>query len=100
LTFDSLATYEVDLNTTTGTADQILANGITINSGAQITIDDLGSGTLTTGTVFTVMSNIAPTPIVGVFSNLADGTTLAVGSNTYLVNYEGGDGNDLTLTVQ
>ncbi len=27
-------------------------------------------------------------------------TTRSIGSNTYLASYEGGDGNDLTLTVQ
>jgi len=27
-------------------------------------------------------------------------STLTVGSNTYLVSYTGGTGNDLTLTVQ
>jgi hypothetical protein len=35
----------------------------------------------------------------GAFSNLADGSTLIVGNNAFQANYEGGDGNDLTLTV-
>ena len=34
------------------------------------------------------------------FSNLADGSTFTLGGDTLQVNYEGGDGNDLTLTVQ
>ena len=46
------------------------------------------------------ISNTAATAIAGTFSNLADNSMLAVGSNTYLVSYEGGDGKDLTLTVQ
>jgi len=33
-------------------------------------------------------------------ATLADNSTLTVGSNTYKANYEGGTGNDLTLTVQ
>jgi hypothetical protein len=73
---------------------------VTINSGATTTIGDLGTGVLTSGTVFTIISNTAATPIAGTFSNLADGSTLLVGSNTYLVSYEGSTGNDLTLTVQ
>ena len=72
---------------------------MTIISGAIVSIDDLGTGTLTAGTVFTVINNTAATPIAGTFSNLADGSTLIVGSNTYKANYEGGTGNDLTLTV-
>ena len=35
----------------------------------------------------------------GTFSNLADGSTLTVGNNSFQANYEGGEGNDLTLTV-
>ena len=33
------------------------------------------------------------------FVNLADGSTFTVGSNTFQASYEGGNGNDLTLTV-
>jgi len=47
-----------------------------------------------------VINNTAATPIAGTFSNLADGATVVVGNNTFQANYEGGDGNDLTLTVQ
>jgi len=54
---------------------------------------------LTFGTVFTVINNTATTPIAGTFSNLPDGSTFAANGNTYQVNYDGGDGNDLTLTV-
>ncbi len=100
LTFNARANYKVDLNSTLVTADQVTAKGVTINSGATVTIGDLGTGTLTGGTVFTVVNNIAATPIAGTFSNLADGSTLIVGSNTYKTNYEGGTGNDLTLAVQ
>jgi autotransporter-associated beta strand protein len=100
LTFNSHGTYKIDLNSATVTADKVVANGVTINSGALVSIADLGSGMLTTGTVFTVIDNTAATPIAGTFSNLVDGSTLVIGSNTYKANYEGGTGNDLTLTVQ
>ena len=73
---------------------------MTINSSALVSIDDLGGSVLPSGTAFTVISNTAATQIAGTFSNLADGSTLTVDSNTYQVSYEGGDGNDLTLTVQ
>ena len=46
-----------------------------------------------------VINNIAATRIKGTFSNLADGSIITIGSNTFQVSYEGGDGNDLTLTV-
>ncbi len=46
------------------------------------------------------VNNAAAGRIAGTFNNLPDGSTLIVGSNTYKANYEGGTGNDLTLTVQ
>jgi len=100
LTCNARANYKVDLNSTLVTADQVAAKGVTINSGATVTVGDLGTGTLTAGTVFAIINNTAQTVIAGTFSNLADGSTLIVGSNTYKANYEGGTGNDLTLTVQ
>jgi len=54
---------------------------------------------LAPGTVFTVIDNTAAIIISGNFSNLADGETVTVSSNIFQANYEGGDGNDLTLTV-
>jgi hypothetical protein len=36
---------------------------------------------------------------MGTFANLADASTITIGSNTFRADYEGGDGNDLTLTV-
>jgi fibronectin-binding autotransporter adhesin len=100
LTFNSPATYQIEFNSNNVTTDRVVAKGMTINSSALVSIDDLGGSVLPPDTVFTVISNTAATPIAGTFSNLADGSTLTVDSNTYLVSYEGGDGNDLTLTVQ
>ena len=80
-------------------ADKIVAKGVTINNGATFSFSDLNSSTLPLGTVFTVIDNTATTPIAGTFSNLADGSTVTTNSNNFQANYEGGDGNDLTLTV-
>jgi hypothetical protein len=51
------------------------------------------------GTVLTVINNTAATPIAGTFANLADRSTFTSHGNTLQASYEGGDGNDLTLTV-
>ncbi len=99
LVFNSDASYQFELRSDNATADKVTAKGVTINSGALFAFVDLGAGTLTPGTVFTVINNTATTPITGTFSNLADGTLLTIGSNTLQANYEGGDGNDLTLAV-
>jgi autotransporter-associated beta strand protein len=79
--------------------DEVVANGVTIASGAQFNLLAKVQGKLKAGTSFTVISNTANTPISGTFANLADGAILTVGNIKLQASYEGGDGNDLTLTV-
>ncbi len=99
LAFNSDATYKFELNSDTRNADGVVANGVAINSGAQFSFADVGNGALPLGEVFTAITNTSANPIAGTFSNLADGSTFTSNGNTYQVNYEGGDGNDLTLAV-
>jgi hypothetical protein len=58
-----------------------------------------GSATLAVGTVITALSNASANPVAGTFADLADAAILTVGANNFQTSYEGGDGNDLTLTV-
>jgi hypothetical protein len=76
-----------------------VANGVTINSGASFNLSGTAQGTLTQGTVLTVIKNTAATPIAGTFSNLPDGGIVNVNGNNLQADNEGGNGNDLTLTV-
>ena len=99
LTLMADATYKVTMNSSSVAADKVSAKGVKIG-GAQILLDDRAASVLPAGTVFTAINNTAATPIAGTFANLADGATVIVGNNTFQANYEGGDGNDLTLTVQ
>jgi autotransporter-associated beta strand protein len=99
LTFQANASLSCRFYTRTATADAVQANGVTIESGALFSVPLGGNPTLTPGTVFTVIRNNSATPIAGTFANLADGATIIIGSNTLQADYEGGDGNDLTLTV-
>ena len=99
LIFAPTATYEVELDSSATVGDKVVAVGVTIQSGAQISLADLSSSVLPPGTIFAIIDNTAATAITGVFSNLADGSAVTVGSNTFQVDYQGGDGNDLTLAV-
>jgi autotransporter-associated beta strand protein len=99
LRFRSNAIYDWRMNSDRGISDQTVAAGVTIDDGATISLTDGGITALPAGTSFTVIDNTAATAIAGAFANLADGTTITLGSNTYEIAYEGGDGNDLTLTV-
>jgi hypothetical protein len=82
-----------------GQADQVVANGVTIESGAQFNLKVVANTQLPAGAVFTGISNTSATPISGTFANLPDDSTFTVRRNTFQVDYQGGDGNDLTLTV-
>jgi kumamolisin len=54
------------------------------------------------GTVLTAVSNTSQDQISGTFANLPNGGTITASFNgtayTFIANYAGGDGNDLTLT--
>jgi autotransporter-associated beta strand protein len=93
------ATYIVTLNSNSGTTDGVSAKGASIHT-ALILFDDLGNSFLPPGSVLTILENTGPNPTNGTFTNLPDGSTITIGSNTFQASYEGGDGNDLTLTVQ
>ena len=77
------------------------ALGVMIGNNVTFSLVETGASVLTAGTVFTVINNMSANPISGTFSNLSDGGTIIGSSGTaYKANYEGGTGNDLTLTVQ
>jgi autotransporter-associated beta strand protein len=99
LVFKNDGDYNWQIDSTDLTTGSAWARGAIILSGAQFLASDIGSATIPVGTVITVISNFASTPITGTFTNLLDGGTISVGTNTFQANYEGGDGNDLTLTV-
>jgi autotransporter-associated beta strand protein len=101
LTFNSDATYTCTFKAKPNRAktDQVIANGVTINSGPMIALSGHTRGTLTQGMVLTLISNTSADPISGTFSNLPDGEIVTINGNNFQASYEGGDGNDLTLTV-
>jgi autotransporter-associated beta strand protein len=99
LTFKADGIYTYQLNTNNNRADLVSARGVTIESGAQFNLQPIGNRTLAIGRVFTLINNTSANPIIGTFSNLPDGSTITFGPNNYQVSYEGGTGNDLTLTV-
>jgi autotransporter-associated beta strand protein len=93
------STYTYKLNTNNARADQVIAKGVTIDSGAQFGFQPIGNRRLPLSTIFTAISNTSANPIAGTFANLPDGSNFTAGRNNYQASYAGGDGNDLTLTV-
>jgi fibronectin-binding autotransporter adhesin len=99
LTLRADSTYSYKLNTNNARADQVIAKGVTIEAGAQFSFQAVANRILTIGTVFTAINNTSANAITGTFVNLPDNSTFTAGRNNYQVSYEGGTGNDLTLTV-
>jgi autotransporter-associated beta strand protein len=99
LTFNGDGSYKCELDTNSSQADTTICKGATIANTATFEFLPLGNGILTQGRVFTLISNTAAKPISGTFWNLPDKAILTSGNNIFQASYEGGDGNDLTLTV-
>jgi len=94
------ATFMWEINTTLGTADKVIANGISINSSALFAFSDLGNlEGIEVGQSFVILENTGGSAISGSFSNLADAATFELNNVTYQASYFGGTGNDLELTV-
>jgi autotransporter-associated beta strand protein len=100
VTFHSDSTYKCALNPITPETSQIAAKGVTIDGAAQFDFAGGGCNTLPAGTVFTVINNTSASAIAGTFGNLPNGSIFTAGCITFQASYTGGDGNDLTLTVQ
>src|SRR5215471_1105405 len=99
LNSDSTYTYTFKAKRNRFKIDKVIANGVTINSGATINLSGTTQGQLTQGMVLTLIKNTDATPINGTFSNLPDGGIVTIDGNNLQASYTGGDGNDLTLTV-
>src|ERR1051325_11166860 len=99
LSFFADANYVWNVQPAAAMADQVIANGVVIGEGALFSAVALDNGLLPVGIMLTAIENSSATPISGSFTNLADGAIITVGANSYQASYEGGDGNDLTLTV-
>jgi autotransporter-associated beta strand protein len=100
LTFNSDATYTCTFKAkkNKAKADQVIANGVTIN-GAAVNLVGQTQGSLKRGLRLTLISNTSANPINGTFNNLPDGGIVTINGNNFQASYKGGDGNDLTLTV-
>lgn len=61
-------------------------------------LDSPVTGSPPPGHVFTLIRNDGPQPVNGTFTGLAQDGIVQINGLDYRINYEGGDGNDVTLT--
>ena len=102
LTLVNATTYKCELRTYNATVNRVVPKGISIVGFTNLAIFSfvsLSNATLPPGTVFTVINNTAATPLEAPSVN-GESSTFTAGNNTFQANYQGGTGNDLTLTVQ
>jgi hypothetical protein len=79
------------------TSDQVQVTGTVAVSGP-LTLDIL-SGALTVGQSFTLIDNDGADPVSGTFTGMPERTSFALGGQMTRISYQGGDGNDVVLSV-
>ena len=104
--FGGAVTWFFDSSTAGNATFYNFTRGDGFNDGVTVFEDDATAGTATIfceggGAVFHKRSsaNTGALPISGTFTNLPNGSRFTAGNNTFQASYEGGDGNDLTVTV-
>jgi hypothetical protein len=80
-----------------GTSDQVQVTGTVAVSGS-LTVDIL-SGSPAVGQAITIIDNDGTDPVSGAFTGLPERSTIALGGQVIRISYQGGDGNDVVLSV-
>ena len=78
---------------------QLVVHGTLALGAGGLNLTDLGSTASQQGDVYVLIDNDGTDALAGEFSDAADDAILTLGAQRYRVDYEGGDGNDLTLTA-
>ena len=102
LTFNagSAYTYTFKAKGKQAKTDKVIANGVTINSGANVTIQGTTKGeSESRHSLHAHGRDTERESDHGIFNNLSEGEIVNMNGNNLQASYEGGDGNDLTLTV-
>ena len=100
------STYDVRLSSTTPDCDQTVVTGtVTLAAGAELVVNDIATTpvALASGTKFAIL-NYTGGSLTGTFDGYADGASMTVGPNTFVIDYNdtsdglGGNGLFVTLT--
>jgi autotransporter-associated beta strand protein len=103
LALNSAVNVQMNLNSG-GISDNITVTAETADPTGTVA---LGNATLrliqsvpvAVGTVLTIITNDGTDAVSGTFAGLAQGTRIQSATNTYILSYTGGTGNDVTLTA-
>ena len=92
LTATSGATFSFNINSTAISSDLLAITGTTNLGGASLVLNDIGANPSFTGS----MTLLTSTSLTGQFLNQTEGSTITVGSNTYVISYLS---NMVTLSI-
>lgn len=98
LTLGAAATLAMDVNGTNPGSqyDQWIVNGGVNLGGATLA---LSAGSLAANSTLVIIANDSTDAVVGTFAGMPAGSTNLLGGQQFTINYAGGDGNDVVLTM-
>src|SRR5262249_41886164 len=99
LTLEAGSSYRFDLGGTSpgsGGYDQIKVTGTVDLTRAKLDVHHVSGFLLQIGQTFTIIDNDSNDSVIGTF---AQGSTVVISGITLDIKYNGGDGNDVVLTV-
>ena len=94
-------TYQAEIGGTTACSgyDQLNVAGTVDLTGATLNVALSGGFVPAAGQSFTIVNNDGSDPVTGTFNGLAEGASFTSQGVTYTITYQGGDGNDVVLSV-
>lgn len=101
LTFSGTGHYHVELNgPNAGTGyDQLRVRGTNALGNALLTVTPGFAAPVALGQQFMIITNDGAEAVAGTFNGLANGAVINAGGHFFRINYNGGTGNDVVLTV-
>ena len=102
LIFSSSGNFTVELTGPTpgvGGYDQLNVTGTVALANATLTVVPTFTTPVAIGQQFTILNNDGADAISGTFNGIANGSLFTAGGYTFRINYTGGTGNDIVLTL-
>lgn len=91
------ATGTIELEISTGVADQLAVNGVVTIAG---NLDIVRTGTVAPFGPLIILANDGVDPVVGTFLGKPQGVAFLEDGGVYTISYQGGDGNDIVLVPE
>ena len=102
VTFSSTGNLTAELtgpNPGVGGYDQLNVTGTVSLASATLTVLPNFTTPVSIGQQFVIINNNGASPVSGTFSGLANGAQFSTSGDTFRINYNGGTGNDVVLTL-